>query len=181
MAAVQRADERTLAWLSDVDHGRLRPVVGAIALGSDKLASLGLVSLWLAARGTPQDRAAVVRGGVAAASAAAIEAGVVKPLTDRQRPDPRRLPRGQRRASSPSTSAFPSGHVGAVTAYAVATGLGVPRSRPWLAVTTAMVAYARLYTGRHYLSDVVVGSTVGVAVGALVARLPLAAHPEPTP
>jgi membrane-associated phospholipid phosphatase len=179
--AVQRVDERTLTWLSDVDHGPLRPVIHAIALSSDKLASVGLASLWFGIRGTRHDRAAVVRGGVAAASAAVIEAGVVKPLIHRGRPDPQRLPPSQRRAASPSTSAFPSGHAGAVSAYAVATGLGVPRLRPWLAVTTAVVAYARLYTGRHYLSDVAVGSAVGVAVGALVSRLPLGPGPQPTP
>lgn len=178
---VQRADERTLAWVCDVDHGPLRPVVNAIALSSDKLTSLGLVSLWLGIRGARQDRAAIVRGGVAAASAAVIDAAVVKPLIGRDRPDPQRLPRAQRRSASPSTSAFPSGHASAVTAFSVAAGLGVPRLRPWLAANAVVVAYARIYTGRHYLSDVLVGSAVGVAVGAVISRLPLGPAPAPTP
>jgi membrane-associated phospholipid phosphatase len=180
VATVQRVDERTLRWLSEVDQGPLRPVMHGVALATDKLASVGLVSLGLGIRGTAQDRAAIVRGAVAAATAAAIEAGIAKPLIDRGRPDPRRLPRDQRRSASPATSAFPSGHAGAVAAYAVATGSGVPKLRPLLAATTVLVAYARLYTGRHYLSDVAVGSAVGVAVGALVGRTRSRTEPQPS-
>lgn len=98
---------------------------------------------------------------------AAVAESVVARVTRRGRPDVRRLPRGQRRSASPSSSAFPSGHVGAMAAFSVVTGREAPGLRPWLATGTAVAAYARLFTGRHYLSDVVAGSVIGAAVGAL--------------
>lgn len=74
---------------------------------------------------------------------------------------------------SPPTASFPSGHTGAAfTLYGILalivfwnTRRTLPRS---LAVAGAViipvsVAWARLYRGMHYLSDVVVGAGLGIA------------------
>jgi membrane-associated phospholipid phosphatase len=70
----------------------------------------------------------------------------------------------------PLTSSLPAGHTGSVAAFSVATGRSVPRLRGWLAASTVLLAYSHVYTGRHYLSDVVIGAVVGVSVGGLCRR-----------
>jgi membrane-associated phospholipid phosphatase len=127
-------------------------------------------SLWVVIGGTPDERADLMRGWAAMAVAATIENGLVKPVIVRRRPDAQRLPRGQRRSSSPSTSSLPAGHTGSVAAFSVATGRSVVRLRGWLAASTVLLAYSHVYTGRHYVSDVVIGAVVGVSVGALCSR-----------
>lgn len=59
---------------------------------------------------------------------------------------------------------FPSGH--ATTAAALMTALWCLWPRPlWLYVAgAALVAFARVATGQHYLSDVVAGAVIGVLV-----------------
>ncbi len=60
---------------------------------------------------------------------------------------------------------FPSGH--STTAFAVAFSLGsfYPEIMPILLVLAANVAVSRIVIGMHYLSDVVVGSGMGVLLG----------------
>jgi membrane-associated phospholipid phosphatase len=69
----------------------------------------------------------------------------------------------------PSSPSFPSGH--AMTAFAAAGAIAVlcPRMR-WPALAIALlVAVSRPYLGVHFWADVVVGSLLGAAIGALVA------------
>jgi undecaprenyl-diphosphatase len=60
---------------------------------------------------------------------------------------------------------FPSGH--STTAFAVAFSLGsfYPEILPILLVLAINVAVSRIVIGMHYLSDVVVGSGMGVLLG----------------
>ncbi len=60
---------------------------------------------------------------------------------------------------------FPSGH--STTAFAVALSLGsfYPEIMPILLVLAINVAVSRIVIGMHYLSDVVVGSGMGVLLG----------------
>jgi undecaprenyl-diphosphatase len=60
---------------------------------------------------------------------------------------------------------FPSGH--STTAFAVALSLGsfYPEARPLLLVLAANVAVSRVVVGMHFLSDVLVGSAMGAALG----------------
>jgi undecaprenyl-diphosphatase len=60
---------------------------------------------------------------------------------------------------------FPSGH--STTAFAVALSLGsfYPEIMPILLVLATNVAVSRIVIGMHYLSDVVVGSGMGVLLG----------------
>lgn len=172
-STVQHADQRALTWLATTDHRPLRPVLKATARAIEVLAPWVGVSAWLLADGTPRSRSAVARGWVAMAMAATIEDGIIKPVTHRGRPDPDRLPPSERRHSDPSTSAFPSGHTGAATAFAVATATEAPALRPLLGATALVVAYTQAYTGRHYASDAAVGFAVGAAAGVLARRLPI--------
>jgi undecaprenyl-diphosphatase len=72
----------------------------------------------------------------------------------------------------PHGSSFPSGH--AATAFAAATTLALLRPslrRPALGVASA-VAFSRVYLGVHFLSDVLAGAALGIAVGLLSAAVP---------
>lgn len=168
-AFVRDIDERTLAWMAGTSHGPARPLLGGVARAADLLLPFAAVTLRLVVEG-PEERRAVMRGWGAVAATALVQGAVLKPVIGRGRPDPKRLPPTQRRRASPTSSSFPSGHSGAGTAFVTAVGLGVPRARRSLAILVFVVAYAQVYTGRHYLSDVVIGGTTGLAVGALVDR-----------
>jgi undecaprenyl-diphosphatase len=69
----------------------------------------------------------------------------------------------------PESFSFPSGH--AMSAFAAATAVAIlcPRLR-WPALgIAAVVAMSRPYLGMHFWLDVVIGSLLGAAIGALVA------------
>ena len=110
-------------------------------------------------------------GAVAAGVAAAV-AGVVvallKETFDRARPpvaDPSLAAVGP----IPASASFPSGHSATAFAAAVAVGLLYPRLRWPLLGLAVLVAASRVYLGVHYVTDVAVGSGLGVAVGVATA------------
>lgn len=170
-AAVQRMDDAVLDRLAAYDHGILRPVITSTARAADLLVPWLAVSVGLLVDGRNASRAAVLRGWAGVLLSATVDNAVIKPLTERQRPDAGRLPPGQRRGTDPSTSAFPSGHTGAAAAFAVASGSDVPRLQPVLAGIAVVVAYAQVYTGRHYPSDAIVGMVAGAVSGRLARRV----------
>ena len=101
--------------------------------------------------------------GLAAASLAGtnllVEAG--KRAVNRTRPD------GEHKRSN---SSFPSSH--AANAFALAWVLSARWRRGWpaFAGVAVLVAFSRMYLGRHYLSDVVAGALLGAAVAWAVQR-----------
>jgi membrane-associated phospholipid phosphatase len=72
---------------------------------------------------------------------------------------------------------FPSGH--AATAAAVVTVLWCLWPRPIWAyvVAAALVGIARVVTGQHYLSDVIVGAVIGVLATRMLAAWMLRPRP----
>jgi membrane-associated phospholipid phosphatase len=92
-------------------------------------------------------------------------------LVDRERPPVHKLD------VAPPTSSYPSGHVGASTALYLAFAILALRiERSWLRrtmificlATPLLVAFARLYRGMHYTTDVAAGLVAGV-ICALIA------------
>jgi undecaprenyl-diphosphatase len=86
-------------------------------------------------------------------------------LVDRERPPVDKLD------VAPPTSSYPSGHVGASTAlYLAFAFLALRIERAWLRWTTIficlaaplLVAFARLYRGMHYVTDVAAGLVDGI-------------------
>ncbi len=91
-------------------------------------------------------------------------------LVDRERPPVEKLD------VAPPTSSYPSGHVGAATAlYLTFAILALRIKRAWLRRTTIficlatplLVAFARLYRGMHYVTDVAAGLIAGIACALL--------------
>jgi len=136
-----------------------------LALGSLRAARVG-------------DPAVAVRLATVLGAESALTNGLIKSVFRRLRPEPHPdlqatdgpLPYGLHR---PITSSFPSGH--ATAAFAAATLLADGRrSGAGYFGLAAMVAASRVYVGLHHPSDVVVGSMLGLAFGAVARRfLPL--------
>ena len=66
------------------------------------------------------------------------------------------------------TPALPSGHTANAFVIAIILGKRHPKLRIPLYIGAGMVGFSRIYLGRHYLSDVLTGATIGTGVGLLV-------------
>lgn len=166
----READDAAIGFMARTDHGRLRPLLDMADRAAVFFVPWAAVSVRLLRSGRPDAGAAVWRGWSAVALSSLVDDGLIKPLTERGRPDPERLPRKERRHREPSTSSFPSGHVGAAAAFAAATWDDAPDLRGSLVAIAALTAYAHVYTGRHYVTDAVVGAGIGTAAGRVVSR-----------
>jgi membrane-associated phospholipid phosphatase len=76
----------------------------------------------------------------------------------------------EHRFFDPSVTAkgFPSGHT--MSAFALAEVYGAEYGRWWTYPVAGAVAYARVYTGQHWPSDVVAGGLLGIWIGHTVVR-----------
>jgi membrane-associated phospholipid phosphatase len=156
---------------------RAERLASAVSRSSDTSRAIGVgleLTALLLARGARRE-AAVPALAMALASATHVAGST---LVGRPRPAVERL--GTRQP----TSSFPSGHVGAMTALAVALGRAagaLPRParvavRAGLTSYLLLLGWSRLYNGQHYASDVLAGYANGLACGRLAAQA-LAAPP----
>lgn len=67
----------------------------------------------------------------------------------------------------PDKYSFPSGH--SITAFAIAISVGsfYPQLQPCLLAVAVTIAFSRIILGMHFLSDVVVGSLIGVMLALI--------------
>jgi membrane-associated phospholipid phosphatase len=65
----------------------------------------------------------------------------------------------------PESTSFPSGHAATAFAAAIAVSVIHPRLLKPLFALAALVALSRVYLGVHFVTDIVVGSALGVAIG----------------
>jgi undecaprenyl-diphosphatase len=129
----------------------------------------------LAALGRRFARRAAARG-VLALAAVEVGTALVKPLIRRRRPR-RRLPAVLAKRTSPTTSSLPSAHAAAGFAFATGAAMEAPVLAAPLGLAAALVAWSRVRTGHHHLSDVAVGAGVGVATALASRRVwPVAPH-----
>jgi undecaprenyl-diphosphatase len=141
--------------------------IGATRAGDGWLWSFCGVAL-LASRDA--DRYAAVVAALLAAAMGIVVFRVLKRAVGRKRPCVHE-PHCWATFLPPDQFSFPSGH--SITAFAVAVSLGYfyPPLLAGLLFCAASVAASRILLGLHFLSDVLAGSALGVALGYSAALL----------
>lgn len=122
---------------------------------------------------------AALRGVASLTVASALANLVGKEVFGGDRPLLKDIPVGRRLARHPESGSFPSGHSASAAAFATGVALESPRIGAVTAPVAGAVAYSRLHTGAHWLSDVLGGIAIGAGV-ALLGRL-LLPVPRRTP
>ena len=129
-------------------------------------------------------RRAAARGLASLLAASALTNLIAKRVFGGDRPLLADVPIGRHLPKPPVTPSFPSGHSASAAAFTAGVGLESPRLGATLAPAALGVAYSRLHTGAHWLSDVVGGVLLGVGIaglGALVVRPRPSEMPTPPP
>jgi undecaprenyl-diphosphatase len=166
---VQALDDAVDDWFDRIRGPFLDPLFYGLSSAADHgLLWLSLGSIRAAVRGEP---AIALRLGICMGIESALTNGPIKMCFRRVRPDDdfaphEPLPYGMHR---PISSSFPSGH--AASAFTAAMLLRDTPLAPALFVLAALVATSRVYVKMHHTSDVLVGSAVGLAMGAIARRL----------
>jgi undecaprenyl-diphosphatase len=115
--------------------------------------------------------------GVASLTLASILANLVgKQIFGGDRPLLNDVPIGRHLRKQPTSPSFPSGHSASAAAFATGVALESTAAGGAIAPVAAGVAYSRLHTGAHWLSDVIGGIALGAGV-ATIGKLVLPARP----
>jgi membrane-associated phospholipid phosphatase len=117
------------------------------------------------AAGGPRGRRAALRGTLCYLLGAIVGNGV-KPLF--QRPQPRHR---WKRKPQVVRGAFPSGHGAAEVACTFGAAQELPSAFIPLAAMALTAHWSLVRAGKHYVSDLLVGGTIGLALSVLVARV----------
>jgi len=169
-------DSAVLAWFSKQHSRAMETAASAISRWGDwppmALVFCSVFLIATACRSRKVARVALV--ALLASSLSGASASAVRLLTGRARPSAK-IEAGWYgpHIGSHKLSSFPSAHTAAVAGASVALGMLVP----WTAIPGAslvlLMAWARMRTGSHHLSDVAAGAVLGGMIAAwLVSRIP---------
>jgi membrane-associated phospholipid phosphatase len=162
-------DERLRPWAGEAEASR-RSVAAHIGnmFGRPQVAAPVLAGVL--AVGAINDDRALVRGVLHTGGgllASGVVNGAMKAAVGRGRPDPANDARRFRPLNSDDRwHAFPSGHT--TVAFSLATAISMEARTPWVSAVSygsaGLVAWSRLYSERHWASDVAGGAAVGILV-----------------
>jgi membrane-associated phospholipid phosphatase len=156
--AVHPLDDNVATWVHDQPGTSTAADVGN-AIGSGWTQDLGAVVVWAAGKGVHNDALAHIGSDLIRAQAVdSLLTGGLKIATQRTRPDG-------------GSDSFPSGHTSATfaTAAVIQSHFGWAAGAAGYGVAS-FVGWSRIRSDRHWLSDVVFGSAIGVVSGRSVAR-----------
>ena len=139
-------------------------------------AAVGLILLGFAWRRGNQEWTRIFIAMLLAMMLAGVTGTVIKRSLPRARPSVHTETRWGGPRFISKYHSFPSGHVGASTAFFGV--LLIARRRvglPCLSIPI-LIGFSRMYIGAHYLSDVVCAAFLGLVCAVLVARLLLRGH-----
>jgi undecaprenyl-diphosphatase len=166
---VLAVDQLVRAWIVGHRSAFFDPLMWTVsAVGRGGMVWMAIMATLVILRRRPLR--ALLQICLALLLAAIVVDHVLKPTIHRERPyvaAPQIAVIGGR----PDDSSFPSGHAGTSFAGAITLSMVVPGGRvAWWALAV-IIAYSRVYLGVHYPLDVLGGATVGMACGAVVARI----------
>ena len=173
LLAVLVIDPRLAAWAPHWKYPALDAVVGVLnPVGAGLTLLVVCVALGAIARRLRYSR---LHDTAWLAALAFSSAGIVefslKHLVSRARPDAAAASLAVLGpAFVPDVDSFPSGHATSVFAVAAIFASAYPRLRWPLYALAVAIALGRVYLQRHYLSDVLAGSLIGVVVAAWLLR-----------
>ena len=97
---------------------------------------------------------------------AALAAGIIKIFVARPRPDPEIFRRVAH--DTYNTASFPSGHATTIASvFAYTRGFLDRQKKLLMALAIIAVAISRMYLGVHFLTDVLAGIVLGLAIGSM--------------
>ncbi|WP_313355560.1 phosphatase PAP2 family protein [Microbacterium sp.] len=177
---VRRMDARTARRINGHRHlPELDVTLARLSQRADRSRLwFAIAGVLYAIGGSP--RRGAVRGIASLIIGSALANLVGKRVFGGDRPLLKDVPMPRRLARTPTSGSFPSGHSASAAAFVTGVALESGRSGAVLAPLGAAVAYSRLHTGAHWLSDVLGGATLGSAV-AIVGRMLVPARPRPEP
>ncbi|MBD5784913.1 phosphatase PAP2 family protein [Cellulosimicrobium terreum] len=178
--ALARLDRRVNGWTNRRTFGeRSDAAIARLSRAADHGVLWAGAGLALAATGS-HGREAATRGYLSLLGASALANVVGKVVFGGDRPTVDPLPLWRRLANPPTSPSFPSGHSASAAAFVTGVAIEWPALGLALSPLAAGVAYSRLHTGSHWLSDVVAGVVLGTGV-ALVGRalVPRGTGPRP--
>ncbi|MFC1483773.1 phosphatase PAP2 family protein [Candidatus Neomarinimicrobiota bacterium] len=167
---IGRADSILTAALQGRNHSRLQD----ISIESVSLATPFVEISWmfyLGCTGRADDDAYATETASLAASSYLITSAVsltMKYAIRRERPQRDYQPRLWNTRITPS---FPSGHTAFSAAMATMAASRYPQSAGVAFLYATVSAYSQVYTGNHYLGDVLAGAVVGYLASALILRV----------
>lgn len=170
VAAALASDAHLLDELRDHASAEAGSAATVFRQAGDGKAYVGLAAAVVGA-GLVDGEGEITRMGaqlVASGAVATLSVGILKGVTGRSRPHAGRGAYDFRPFSG--SRSFPSGHT--ACAFAVATTLADALDEPWVSVGLYAVAtgtaWSRIYDGRHWPSDVLLGAAVGTASARLM-------------
>ncbi len=136
--------DKTMNGFTDIGSREIAPFVllGLYTLGNEQLQETTKLST------------VSIAGGI-------LTCALLKLSTNRERPYGN---------DSRMNSSFPSGHATGAFAFTYVMGKKYPSASIPLYFTATTIAFSRVYLGKHYLSDVIVGSILGIVAGWIVMK-----------
>jgi membrane-associated phospholipid phosphatase len=92
---------------------------------------------------------------------------ILKRLVRRNRPSVR-MPDLARLLGNPDEFSFPSSHSACAWAMCAGLSLHQPMIAPVLIPLAAGISWSRIHVGAHYLSDILTGSAIGIAIALII-------------
>lgn len=171
-ADAQAVDQAVFDGIAEADTPRLDAFFVGLSRSANYSRLWLTTALGMAAFGGARGRRAAAVGAGAIGLASAVTNLGVKPVVGRRRPLPStsRVPES-RQVRRPESASFPSGHTASAFAFASGAGEAAPLTWVPLHIAAVLVGYARVHTGVHYPSDVVVGAVIGAGCGWLTRSL----------
>ena len=166
-------DDNVRQFMMQHQNPAMRNFMGYVSFFGDwpLHAAVGLVLLGLAWRRGSEEWTRIFLAMLLAMMLAGVAGTVIKGTVPRARPSVHTEIRwgGSRFSSKYEYQSFPSGHVGASTAFFGV--LLIARRRVGLACLPIpiLIGFSRMYIGAHYLSDVVCAAVLGTLCALVVA------------